>query len=519
MWNLLRCLSALLICCVCAATAAADGGAFKRLIEDPSAANMPDQRAILAYSNGIETLAIQTRFEGNPAEFAWVVPLPAVPKVTACSHGTFKTMPSLMARRVHANVPAIWIGVLVLVAAMVVMYHCRSRFYAALICLLLLFGGAVILMPALGKARASAVATAEPSLEVRTEEVGNYEVNILSSKSADELVGWLTDHGFDVGERAKAAIAAYAKDGWVFAASRASRSKIEAGGGTITPHALTFEFPTPVPVYPMRLTGANNTGPLEVSLYAFGTGTASAPGWTLKHSDVCELGTPHSAPDLRRSWPTSKVVVTHAGLGSVLASHADGPLHATHLARVFKPSDMDEDVVIRFGDPIKYQDQVWSPEAAFNEAANYGVAAMLVLWFIAIGVREAVPAVRTHRVWAACTGIPCLIIMTMYLSTPRSESLTSFRRDQRLAEDLYMQAYEAMEAPTVGPDVQTAVNDMQSEQVHRLVKSWLDRYGYTDESQRPRVEDSPGNYVVERADGKWVIRVIDLMGQESRIPL
>ncbi|MCX5689941.1 MAG: DUF2330 domain-containing protein, partial [Planctomycetota bacterium] len=363
------------------------------------------------------------------------------------------------------------------------------------------------------------VATSEPSLEVRTEEVGNYEVSILSSKSADELVGWLRDHGFDVGERAKAAIAAYAKDGWVFAASRASRSKLEAGGGTITPHALTFEFPTSVPVYPMRLTGANNTGPLEVSLYVFGAGTAVAQGWTLKHSDVCQLAPPESAPDIKRSWPTSKVVVTHAGLRSVLASHAESPLHATHITRVFKPSDMDEDVVLRFGEPIQYQEEVWSPRDAFNRAANYGVAAMIVLWLIAIGVRQAVPAVRTWRVWSACMGVPCLLMMTIYLATPRSESLTSFRRDQRLAYDLYWQASQALEAPTVGPNVQAAVDEMRSEQVHRLVESWLDQLYYSNETERPRVDDSPGNYVVERADGKWVIRVIDLMGQESRIPL
>ena len=42
-------------------------------------ASIPDQQALIAWRDGIETLAIETRFVGTGTDFAWVVPLPSVP--------------------------------------------------------------------------------------------------------------------------------------------------------------------------------------------------------------------------------------------------------------------------------------------------------------------------------------------------------------------------------------------------------------------------------------------------------
>src|ERR1051326_5694263 len=53
---------------------------------------IPDQRALICYSNGVERLVIETRFFGPGTNFAWVIPLPAKPLVEQASVGLFPTL-------------------------------------------------------------------------------------------------------------------------------------------------------------------------------------------------------------------------------------------------------------------------------------------------------------------------------------------------------------------------------------------------------------------------------------------
>ncbi len=66
----------------------ADGKAFPP-VAISTEVRMPDQRALLVWSNGVERLAIETRIVGEGTNFAWVVPLPAVPQVDATTTGLF----------------------------------------------------------------------------------------------------------------------------------------------------------------------------------------------------------------------------------------------------------------------------------------------------------------------------------------------------------------------------------------------------------------------------------------------
>ena len=57
---------------------------------------MPDQRALLAWKDGVETLVIESSFVGEGTDFAWVVPLPAKPEVEAATRGTLPSVAALM---------------------------------------------------------------------------------------------------------------------------------------------------------------------------------------------------------------------------------------------------------------------------------------------------------------------------------------------------------------------------------------------------------------------------------------
>src|SRR5690349_16851031 len=57
----------------------------------PASINIPDQSALLIWSNGVERLVIETRFVGEGTNFAWVVPLPSIPKIEPATTGLFPT--------------------------------------------------------------------------------------------------------------------------------------------------------------------------------------------------------------------------------------------------------------------------------------------------------------------------------------------------------------------------------------------------------------------------------------------
>jgi len=50
---------------------------------------IPDQRALINFSNGVERLVIETRFTGRGTNFTWVVPLPAKPVIEVATPGLF----------------------------------------------------------------------------------------------------------------------------------------------------------------------------------------------------------------------------------------------------------------------------------------------------------------------------------------------------------------------------------------------------------------------------------------------
>jgi len=64
-------------------------------------ATIPDQRALLSWSGGIERLVIETSFVARGSNLAWVVPLPNPPVVEAATTGIFPTLQAVLTRIFH----------------------------------------------------------------------------------------------------------------------------------------------------------------------------------------------------------------------------------------------------------------------------------------------------------------------------------------------------------------------------------------------------------------------------------
>ena len=70
----------------------------------PTEVRIPDQRALIQFTNGVERLVIETRFTGAGTNFAWVVPLPAPPVIEEASTGLFSTLQYLFRPRLRHDV-------------------------------------------------------------------------------------------------------------------------------------------------------------------------------------------------------------------------------------------------------------------------------------------------------------------------------------------------------------------------------------------------------------------------------
>lgn len=45
----------------------------------PSEPTVPDQRAIVAWDQGVETLIVESSLRGGKGSYSWILPLPSVP--------------------------------------------------------------------------------------------------------------------------------------------------------------------------------------------------------------------------------------------------------------------------------------------------------------------------------------------------------------------------------------------------------------------------------------------------------
>ena len=81
----------------------------------PAKITIPDQSALICFSNGTERLVIETRFTGSGTNFAWVVPLPGQPVIEEATRGLFPTLEYLFRPEIVHEVPQYYVGVLLLI--------------------------------------------------------------------------------------------------------------------------------------------------------------------------------------------------------------------------------------------------------------------------------------------------------------------------------------------------------------------------------------------------------------------
>ncbi|MHC4548643.1 MAG: DUF2330 domain-containing protein [Planctomycetota bacterium] len=495
----------LLVACL-AGTAWADGKVFSTRA---AVVDTPDQRALVFWADGRERLVIETAFAGEGDGFAWVVPLPAPPRIEPVSPGVLRTLEVQLAPRLETHAEATYLPALYFLAffAVVTLLACRARPIAlALRLALLVFGllGGFFLL----------VATLAPTASVGggvtvhgRARVGAFHVVTVSAEAAADALAYLDRHGFQVAPGARAAIEAYLREGWVLAVGRLAATE---GGGRRAAHPLLFEFASDAPVYPLRLTGIDN-GPLALDLYVFGAARAVCDRLETVHCARTAFPEPPGRPFFWTGFLGREIDLHHPGLRRI----AEGATVVTKLQGTLSPGEMRTDLQLGWEEFAYARRMLYTPRAARTAAVNQASWLALLALLVAALLGAGLDLVRRAR------------------NLPRPDLRQSRRRAAvlwcgalvfGLASGIF--GYVTMDVTDAGPagapsgpllhpklaDRIAAVPSL-AEARRLAAATWRGQTNPFD--GRPvREEDSPGNYVLRERDGRPVYVYYDARGAE-----
>ena len=196
--------------------------------------------------NGQQTaITMASDYEGEPSEFALVIPVPSFIKKDQISVVDTKTIDHLDAYT----------------APRLVEYFdpdpCQDRVVAM----------------SLAAQPAPAVAPSSPLPEYRgvkveaRYDVAEYDVSILSAEDSDGLIRWLTDNGYKIPSGAEPVIGSYIKQKMHFFVAKVNLKRMQDSGRAYL-RPLQVRYETAKFMLPLRLGTVNADGPQDLVIYA-----------------------------------------------------------------------------------------------------------------------------------------------------------------------------------------------------------------------------------------------------------
>ncbi len=539
----------------------ADGKVFRTPMAYAVEARIPDQRAMLAWSNGVERLIIETRFTGPGTNFAWVVPLPSAPKVEAASRGLFPTLTHLLRPRViHAperwflavlfGAGLLWLFIMVrhdgkmrwtdwaaslaiwgslagtgepLLAIMGVLYFGAAAFgtyrvrigeaspAVILLLLLVVFIVTGLFLPALATAKAKG---GSDSVEVLDRQLaGVFETTTLTARDPGALRDWLSTNGYALPKDVEPVIADYLRDGWVFVASKVRRDASSTEAGSL--HPLSFTFAAKEPVYPLRLTGVGN-GNLEVDLFVFGPERAKAAGFKVRDCRMPQH--PPTTPARLEVWrPSSEgLPLAHEGLRIA----AGGAALITRLQGTLTPEQMRQDAVIQWDGFGEVRDVRYSQRGAFFTVLNWSGSG-LCLFFVGVAVVARWRGVEPTRYAKSVRGAAAVAVVATGIGYASLEVVT-VTLEKRFARWGEMRKQQLAVRIALADELDTNA-PITIEAVRAALQRGLP-FALTNGLSRPpkvaiREEDSPFNYSLRQGSNGVELLFYDDFGRAEVEPV
>ena len=475
----------------------------------PANVTIPDQRALICFSNGVERLVIETRFAGAGTNFAWIVPFPAKPTIEEATTGLFPTLQYLFRPKIIHDVPKYYQGVLLAMAFLLLIVLMRRTGSTVIEVVVVLFGIlllAAMLLPALGTAGIRSMADgANETVDVLDRQtVGAFETATIQSTNATELRKWLTENEFNLPTNVLPAIDGYVKDGWLFVASKVRRD-LPANATNIL-HPLSFTFKTDKAVYPMRLTGVNSTH-VKIELYVFGPGRAEAENFEVERATYANYPPMPSEHHYFSSSVGNPEVLNV--LHPIMRKWTGEPM-ATKLVGDLSAAEMKTDVWIGWNSNGEQGHTLFSQYGAQLTATNWGMGifgtALTGLFIAASAAHWRIK--KTLQVILAAAFTALCITMIIYLSLPEIDARVI--RGRAWAHTSYRLS------GSLNQITGTNLSEIR-QQARKMIAS---NTAWQNELQggNIREEDSPGNYTIRDVNGLIEAVIYDGQGAEHVFP-
>ncbi len=494
----------------------ADGKVFSKVaLADPQ---IPDQRALIHYENGVERLVIDTSFKGFGTNFAWVVPLPSVPKIEPVTAGFFPTLQFLFQPVVIHDAPKWFWASLGLGFVLFTVLRAKRQnksVWEILVVWFFIWVFAGMLLPALASAKGGDAQIAGLKV-LQREKVGVYDTVTLSSTNGSTLLSWLATNGFTVPTNSLPVIQDYAREGWFFVASKLH---LETNSSEpLKAHPLSFTFKTDRPVYPLRLTGVDNNT-CKIDLYVFGTNQAASSHFKVAQSEQ----------------PKYETVETYHGPSGFVIGHPAltqwvnrSPV-ATKLTAELTSKDMKEDAYLEWG-PYQHERQVlYSASGALTTVTNYAsvplVILLLVVYWVASG-KDGMSGrgLRNAGITAASILLCCAVfylalpkIAVTVTVLPRLTLKNKFLNMELILWDRIDKRFEAAtNQPNPTLDFETLWLREQLKEGSAARQELGPKWQTNSITSLPwHEEDSPGNYQVRQESNDVVAVWYDVRGAEN----
>jgi hypothetical protein len=237
--------------------------------EGDYAVNQEAEQIIFEAEPGWVTAHVMIRYAGDPAQFAWIVPVPEVPELGVSPASTFALLDQLSAPQISITTEDIcprseW----------------ACQYHAPLSCP----GDDNAGYPGYGIADASAgfgdaaPGGSEPPVTViSTQVVGDYQTVTFRASEASAAVQWLRDNGFIVNQTTSIYMESYIAANMVFVAA-----KLVPGAGVKAIKPLKLRYRAAHPTVPLILTAVAAEPNLTVNTFIY----SSAPFRPLGHPVV-----------------------------------------------------------------------------------------------------------------------------------------------------------------------------------------------------------------------------------------
>ena len=477
---------------------------------------IPAQRALLSWKDGVETLVIASALDSEAEKLGWIIPVPAVPEIIEKqTPGGLKTLNlAIQPDIVHdlwletqATIVLVVLANLILATAL--FRPERLPFLLCVLAILFVFFG--LFVPALGRAGSGGTSRLGKATVEKSVRVGSYDVNILRPSQLGDLNAWLDENGFtSLPSSAAETVADYAAKGWVFAAIRLTRS--EAGANV--PHPIKMVFRCSEAVYPMRLTAMAGASP-DLELFVVADQRAAC---NLLLTEFCDRFVSRDNSDLgyrQNGTHLSGVYIgryiAHEGITNLMWDNCV----LTKLAGKVSPAGMSQDIRLKWKPFTPHLMRLFTARGARSLCLMLfvGIAGVWLFGSMVACCKRIKGPLGLRWYWGKVL-LPAVVLVatgvgTVYALLPKVDAAEVQPARWWYRDGLHLRA-DIGDLLKKDPDLLSKSEEIIANTVLNTlrdsIKGWR---GAVDEVQ---IEDSPGNFTVEKRDGKTVIRLHSLRG-------